>query len=152
MLWAIHLARSCQYQCVYILLKYSIQVLLDLQLFLHFGLGVASVSENWHLASPFARTCPYQSVCEKNIKAFLKFQELLGIFAKCHICLRHCLGKGKVAFGNCLVWILSIIICIQNFIKLSHTVEDLRRFPYFQFLLRRCLVQQVRRTHAPIYW
>ena len=30
----------------------------DLGLFPYFCLGIASVSENWHLESPLARSCP----------------------------------------------------------------------------------------------
>ena len=46
---------------------------------------------------------------------------------------RPCLGQEKVAFGNLFVWILSILICAQNSIKISHMAEDLRGLPYFQF-------------------
>ena len=36
----------------------------DLSLFQYFGFGLALVSENWHLASPLARSCWYQSACK----------------------------------------------------------------------------------------
>ena len=41
-----------------------------------FCLGVAFENEKWHLASTVARSCRYQSVCEKNIRGFLMVQEL----------------------------------------------------------------------------
>ena len=51
---------------------------------------------------------------------------------------RHCLGRGKVALCDSFDQILCIMIqsadvlmCIQNVIKMSHTVEDLWRLPYF---------------------
>ena len=55
----------------------------------------------------------------------------MGIFADSHIFARHYLSQGKVAFGNSFVWILSISRCVQNLIKISHMVEDLRRVSYF---------------------
>ena len=42
-----------------------------------FDLVVASVSENWHLASPLARACRYQSVGENVIKLVIKYQVMI---------------------------------------------------------------------------
>ena len=70
------------------------------------------------------------NLCAKNYQCIPKVSRVVGIFAII-FWLRLCLGQGKVAFGNSFVWILSILMCIQNFIKISHMVEDLRRFPYF---------------------
>ena len=44
---------------------------------------------------------------------------------------RHCLGQGKVEFGNSFIWILSILMCMQSFNNIYHMIEDKRRFPYF---------------------
>ena len=67
---------------------------------------------------------------EKFIKVFLSFQ-VMGILLTVTFWPQHCLGQGKVAFGNSFVWILSILMCIQMFIVITHMVEDLQRLPYF---------------------
>ena len=59
----------------------------------------------------------------------------MDIFANGHIWAQHCFSQGKVAFGNLFVRILSIWMCIQNFIKISHMVEDQRPFPYFDIFI-----------------
>ena len=47
----------------------------------------------------------------------------------------HCLGQGKMAFGNSFVWILSISMRThtkkkkEKNIKMSHMVDDLRPLP-----------------------
>ena len=81
--------------------------------------------------------------CAKKYQSIHKVSRVMEFSLTVTFWPRHCLSQGKVAFGNSFIWILSILMHIQNLIKISHMVEDLRRFPYFHiFLLRRCLGQR----------
>ena len=70
----------------------------------------------------------------KNYQSIPKILRVMGILAV--TCWPwQCLGQGKVALSNFFFWILSILMCIQSFIKMSHMVEDLQQFPYFYMFL-----------------
>ena len=53
----------------------------------------------------------------------------MGIFANCH----SLASARKNDLWQFLFWILSILMCIQNFIKISDINEEQRRFPFFFF-------------------
>ena len=97
--------------------------------------GVASVRENWYLASALARSFlqKYQSIP--------KVSRVMGIFAVT-FWPRQFLGQRKVSFGNSFVWILSTLMCIQNFIKISHMVDDLLQFPDTHIFFGVALVKE----------
>ena len=54
-----------------------------ISIFSHFGLGIASVNEKWHLTSPLARSSQHQSVCKILSKYSFWFKSY-GHFC-CHI-------------------------------------------------------------------
>ena len=56
------------------------------------------------------------SLCAKNYQSIHKFSRIMGNFAII-FWPRHCLGQGKVAFGNFFIWTLSILKCIQIFLS-----------------------------------
>ena len=64
------------------------------------------------------------NLCAKNYQSIPKVSRVMGIFTNTFWPV-HCLGQGKVAFGNSFVWV-SILMCIQNFIKISHMFENLQ--------------------------
>ena len=90
------------------------------------------------LASALTRSvktgiCPTQwldlvgiSLCAKDYQSIPKVSRVMGIFANCHILASALPRSGKSGICNSFGWIMSILIRIQNFIKISHMVEDLR--------------------------
>ena len=65
----------------------------------------------------------------KKCQSIPKISRVMSIYANNHIWSLHCIGQGKEAFGNSLVWILSILMSIQNvIISISHMIENPRRF------------------------
>ena len=69
------------------------QIVEDLWLIPYLGFDISAVSENWHLASPLARFCWYQSVCETH-QSILKVPRVMGIFVNILASV-----KKKVTFG-----------------------------------------------------
>ena len=86
----------------------------------------------------------------KVIKVFIRFQQLIDISLTVTFWPQHFLGQGNVAFGN--LWILSILMCIQNCISMSHMVEDLWQFPYFHILFSSALPYITRSGIWQVYW
>ena len=62
----------------------------------------------------------------------------------------HCLGQGKVTIGNSLVWIVSILMRVQNIIKMSHML-DLRRLSYF-IIFASALPWSMKNDISQAYW
>ena len=68
---------------------------------------------------------------KKNIKVFVRFQELWIFSLTVTFWPRYCLGQWKVPFGDSFVWILSTLICIQNYIKNSIWLKTCGDFHIF---------------------
>ena len=123
--------------CIQQLVK-TFHITEDLRLIPYFGLGVASVSENCHLACPLTRSYMRKNIKILTYSVFLRFQEFLDTSVTSLTVTfwpPHSLGLGKVAVGNSFVWILSILMCIQTFTK-KHMLEELRRLIFILSLFK----------------
>ena len=99
-----------------------------------FDLGVAIISDSWHLASHFARPDRHQSFCEK-LSSNPKVSRVIGIFAFCRIWASELSWLRNCAICHFLWMDLVSIKVYTNVIKIAHMVEDQQRFPYFYIFI-----------------
>ena len=75
--FAISLARSCQYQCVYknfiTIFFHSVQEIGPFSLFQNLELGKASTNDKCHFAISWASSCQYQCICRSLSKYSERF-------------------------------------------------------------------------------
>ena len=85
--FAISLARSCQYQCVYkkfiTIFFHSVQEIGPFSLFQNLELSKASTDDKCHFAISWASSCQYQCICRSFIKIFRTVYELSTFFTNC---------------------------------------------------------------------
>ena len=99
------------------------------------ALGKASTDDKCHFAIPLARS--FQHV---NIKLSAKFYQNIpnGLSVKLHFLSefepRQNLDQSQMSFDNLMGYILSVPICVQNFIKILNSVQGIGLFSLFQNL------------------
>ena len=134
--FAISWARPCQYQCLCkSLSKYSTQF----KRYGHFHFF-----RIWHSAKPRPMIniiLQFFGLDLVNIKLSAKFYQNIpnGLRVKFHFFFsefepRQNLDQSQMAFDNLMGYILSIPMCMQNFITIFHSVQEIGPFSLFQNL------------------
>ena len=149
--FAIFWVRSCQYQCLCKRLsKYSTQF----KRYGHFHFfGI------WHSAKPRPMInviLQFLGLDLFNIKLSAKFYQN-GLRVNFHFFFfsefepRQNLDQSKMSFDNLMGYILSISMCMQNFIIIFHSVQEIRPFSLFQNLeLGKASTDE--KCHFAIFW
>ena len=140
---ATRLARSCQYQCVCKSLSKLFHNVLDIgpvSLSHSLDLGKAPTNGKWYLALPWARSCQCQCVCEISFSQNMPYGS--GDMGNFHFFTIWISTQPRL-MENC-IWQspgldLSVSMCMQTFIKIFHTVQEIGPVSLFQNLdLDKC--------------
>ena len=78
---------------------------------------------NVNIAIPWARSCQYQCICKILSKYFKRFSEFEH---------RQNLDQSQLSFDYFMGFIVSISMCMQNFIILFRSVQEIWQFSLFQ--------------------
>ena len=94
------------------------------------ALGKASTDDKCHFAIPWVRSCQYQCVAKlyQNILNGLKVKNSL--FSEFEP--RQNLDQSQMLFDYLMGYIMSISMCVQNFITTFHSVQEIVPFSLFQ--------------------
>ena len=143
-------ARSCLYQYLRkSLSKYSTQFKRSLSLnfitifftvleigpfslFQNLALGKASTDDKCHFVIPWDRSFQYQCVCKSLSKYSKRFKSLISLFSEFEPRLN--LYHSQMPFDYLFGYIMSISMCMQNFIIIFHSVQEIGPFSLFQNL------------------
>ena len=87
-------------------------------------LGKASNVDKCHLAIPSVRPCHYQCVCKMLSKYSLWFKSYGQLLNFSQFGPRQSLDQWKMVFDKPLGYILSISMCMRNFIKIFYKVQE----------------------------
>ena len=117
----------------YIKIFHTFQEIGPISLFQNLALGTASTDDKCHFAIPWARSFQHQIVC----KILLNIPN--GLIVNFHffseIEPRQSLDQSQMSFDNLMGYILSIYpMCLQNFITIFHSVQEIGPFSLFQNL------------------
>ena len=110
---------------------HSVQEIEPFSLIENLAFGKASTDDKCHFAISWARSLQHQLVCKilskysKRFKNFLFFSEFEP---------RQNLDQSQMSFDNLMGYILSIPRCMQNFITIIHSVQEIGPFSLFQNL------------------
>ena len=85
-----------------------------------------------HFAIPWARSCRYQCVCKILSKYSKRFKSKISLFSKFEP--RQNLDQSQMSFVYLMGYIMSISMCMQNFITIFHSVQEIGLFSLFQNL------------------
>ena len=140
----------------FITIFHSVQEIGPFSLFQNLELGKTSTDEKWHFTISWARSCQYQCLCRSLSKYSTQFKRwghfhFFRILAlgkastddKCHFAIvslfsefepRQKLNQSQMSFDNLKGYILSISMCMQNFITIFHSVQDIAPLSLFQNL------------------
>ena len=101
-------------------------------LFQNLALGKASTDDKCHFATPWARSFQHQIVCEILSKYCKRFKSKVSLFSEFEP--RQNLDQSQMSFDNLKGHILSMPMCMQNFITTFHSVQEIGPFSHFQNL------------------
>ena len=116
----------------FIKIFHSVQEIGPFSLFQNLNLGNASANPKWHLATSWATSCQYHCVCKILSKYSKRFKSEISMFSKFEP--RQNLDQSQMSFDYLMNYILSISMCMQNFIKIFHSVQEIGPFSLFQNL------------------
>ena len=148
----------------FITIFHLVQEIAPLSLFQNLELGKASTNEKRPFAISWARSFQYQCLRKKSINIFHSVQEIrpFSLFQnlalskastdnKCHFAIvslfsefepRQKLNQSQMSFDNLMGYILSISMCMQNFITIFHLVQVIGPLSLFsEFGARQSLDQ-----------
>ena len=118
----------------FIKIFHSVQEIGPFSLFQNLALGKASTDDKCHFAIPSARSFQHQIVCKILSKYGLSYVSLFSEFEP-----RQYFDQSQMSFdnlkGKCHLTILSVPhMCMQNFITIFHSVQEIGPFSLFQNL------------------
>ena len=99
--------------------------------FQNLALGKASTDDKCHFAIPWARSFQHQIVC-KILSKHSNGLRVVSLFSEFEP--RQKLNQSQMSFDNLMGFILSISMCMQNFITIFHSVQEIGPFPLFRNL------------------
>ena len=131
----------------FITMFHSVQEIGPFSLFQNLELGKTSTDEKWHFAICLARSLSISMFTQKSIKIFHSVQEIrpFSLFQnlalskastddECHFARvslfsefepRQKLSQSQMSIVNLIGYILSISMCMQNFITIFHSVQEI---------------------------
>ena len=137
----------------FITIFHSVQEIGPFSLFQNLELGKTSTDENRHFAISWARSLSISMLTQKSIKIFHSVQEIrpfsfvhnlalskASTDDKCHFAIvslfsefepRQKLTQSQMSFDNLMGYILSISMCMQNFITIFHSVQEIAPLSLF---------------------
>ena len=116
----------------FIKIFHSVQKIGPFSLFQNLALGKASADDKCHFAIPWARSFQHQIVCKILSKYSKRFKNQVPLFSEFEP--RQSLDQFQMSFDNLKGYILSIPKCMQNFITIFHSVQEIGPFSLFQNL------------------
>ena len=100
--------------------------------FSELALGKASTDDKCHFAIPGAISCQYQRVCKILSKYSKQSKSKISLFSESGS--RQNLDQSQMSFDYLMGYIMSISMCMQNFIIILHSVQEIGLFSLFQNL------------------
>ena len=116
----------------FIKIFHSVQEIGPFSLFQNLAIGKASTDDKCHFAIPWARSFQYQIVCKILSKCSNSLRVKFHFFSEFEP--RQNLDQSQMSFDNLMGYILSIPMCMQNFITIFHSVQEIGPFSLFQNL------------------
>ena len=98
-------------------------------LFQNLAFGKASTDDKCHFAIPWARSCQYQCACKILSKYSKRFKSSISLFSEFEP--RQNLDQSQLSFDYLMGYIMSISMCMQNFITIFHSVQGIGLFSLF---------------------
>ena len=108
----------------FIKIFHSVQEIRPFSPFQNLALGKASTDDKCHFAIPSARSCQYQCVCKILSKYSKRFKSLILLFFL-EFELRQNLDQSHMSFDYLMGYIMSMSMCMQNFITIFHSVQGI---------------------------
>ena len=117
----------------FIKIFHSVQEIGPFSLSQNLTLGKASTDDKCHFAIPWARTFQHQIVCKILSKYSKRLKSYVSLFSEFEP--RKNLDQSQMSFDNLMAYILSIPMCMQNFITIFHSNRvEIGPFSLFQNL------------------
>ena len=116
----------------FIKIFHSVQEIGPFSLFQNLALGKASTDDKCHFAIPWARSCQYQCVCKILSKYSKRFKSSISLFSEFEP--RQNLDQSQMSFDYLMGYIMSVSMCMQKFIIIFHSVQEIGPFSLFQNL------------------
>ena len=110
----------------------TVQEIGPFSLFQNLELGKTSTDEKCHFAIPWTGSFQHQMVCRILSKYSKRFKSLVSFFSEFEP--RQNLDQSQMSFDNLVGYILTIPMCMQNFITIFHSVQEIGPFSHFQNL------------------
>ena len=101
--------------------------------FSEFGTRQSLTDDKCHFANPWARSFQHQIVCKILSKYSKRFKSSVSLVSEFEP--RQNLDLSQMPFDNLMGYILSIPMCMQNFITIFHSVQEIGPFSLFQNLV-----------------
>ena len=98
--------------------------------FQNLAFGKASNDDKCHFAIPWARSCQYQCVCKILSRYFKRFKSYISLFSEYEP--RQNLDGSQMSFDYLIGYIMSISMCMQNFITVFHSVQEIGPFSLYR--------------------
>ena len=110
--------------------------------FSEFGARQTSTDDKCHFAIPWARSCQYQCVCKVLSKYSKRFKSWMSLFSEFEP--RQNLDQAQMSFDYLMGYIMSISMCMQNFIttfyqSIPFCLRDRAIFTFSEFGARQSL-------------
>ena len=105
----------------FIKIFHTVQEIGPFSLFQNLALGKASTDDKCHFAIPWARSFQYQIVCKILSKYSKRFKSLISLFSEFEP--QQNLDQSQMSFDYLIGYIMSISLCMQNFITIFHSVQ-----------------------------
>ena len=110
----------------------TVQEMGPFSLFPNLALGKAATDDKCHFAIPWARSFQHQIVCKILSKYSKRFKSLISLFSEFEP--RQNLEQSQMSFDYLMGYIMSIPMCMQHFITIFHSVQEIGPFSLFQNL------------------
>ena len=133
----------------FITIFHSVKEIAPLSLFQNLELGKASTNEKCHFSISWARSCQYQCVCKILSKYSKRIKSSVSLFSEFEP--RQNLDRSQMSFDYLMGYIMSISMCMQNFITIFHSIQEIGPFSLFQNLeLGKASTDE--KCHSAIPW
>ena len=113
----------------FIKILHSVQEIEPFSLFQNLALGKASTIDKCHFAIPWARSFQHQIVCKILSKYFKQFELIFTFFQNLNLGKTSTNPKCHLTISG--LHLVNIPMCMQNFITIFHSVQEIGPFSLF---------------------